>query len=187
MIDLVIHAGTKLALEQWLDARGLGESYQDVDPESLTFGQWFYRHTHPQSTFIWWRHPSGKLESNNAGAFFSGFYGILRFLTVADMEATIATWVRNNTAVSILESFDGYGGEGVTIISPEQLNAHCDAINIPRHEILGGCHWSDPRIWYLSPVMTGDTREYSGITYRSLIDYNVWSPTEYPTGWEIVN
>lgn len=33
---------------------------------------------------------------------------------------------------------------------------------------------------------TGDVVSYNGMLYRSLIDTNVWSPDEYPTGWAIV-
>lgn len=31
----------------------------------------------------------------------------------------------------------------------------------------------------------GDIVDYGGTLYRSLIDGNVWSPEEYPAGWEI--
>lgn len=34
---------------------------------------------------------------------------------------------------------------------------------------------------------TGDIVDYNGILYKSLIDGNVYSPDEYPQGWEIVN
>lgn len=34
--------------------------------------------------------------------------------------------------------------------------------------------------------MTGDTVTFEGTTYRSLIDNNVWKPTEYPQGWAVV-
>lgn len=33
---------------------------------------------------------------------------------------------------------------------------------------------------------TGDIVDYNGTLYRSLIDGNVYSPNEYPTGWEVV-
>lgn len=32
---------------------------------------------------------------------------------------------------------------------------------------------------------TGDVVDYNGILYKSLIDGNVYSPDEYPTGWEV--
>lgn len=31
---------------------------------------------------------------------------------------------------------------------------------------------------------TGDIVDYNGTLYKSLIDGNVWSPDEYPNGWE---
>ena len=35
--------------------------------------------------------------------------------------------------------------------------------------------------------MTGDKIKFTdGKTYRSLIDYNVWSPAVYPAAWEVV-
>lgn len=183
MIDLVVHAGTKFALEQWLAARGLGVHTQDTNPASPTFGEWSYGHT-AQGHFIWWRHPSGKLEATPT-TFYSGFYGILRF--VDSMPSDFEEWVRNNTAVSVLEGFSGYGGEGITLLSPEDVNAHLDSINMPRHEFVGGCTWSDPAIWWLSPVMIGDRRTYDGEVWESLIDFNVWSPVQYPGGWVLVN
>lgn len=33
----------------------------------------------------------------------------------------------------------------------------------------------------------GDIVDYNGILYKSLIDGNVYSPDEYPQGWETVN
>ena len=33
---------------------------------------------------------------------------------------------------------------------------------------------------------TGDIVDYNGTLYKSLIDGNVWSPEEYPAGWEEV-
>ena len=32
---------------------------------------------------------------------------------------------------------------------------------------------------------TGDIVSYNGTLYRSVIDANVWSPDEYPAGWEV--
>lgn len=32
---------------------------------------------------------------------------------------------------------------------------------------------------------TGDIVNYNGTLYKSIIDGNVWSPDEYPTGWEV--
>ena len=37
-----------------------------------------------------------------------------------------------------------------------------------------------------NPYMRGDTVRFNGTVYRSLIDNNVWSPADYPAGWEVV-
>ena len=36
-----------------------------------------------------------------------------------------------------------------------------------------------------SPYNKGDCCTYDGQTWRSLIDANVWAPTDYPAGWEV--
>lgn len=38
-----------------------------------------------------------------------------------------------------------------------------------------------------SPYMTGDCCTVDGVVYRSVMDNNVWSPVDYPSGWEEVN
>lgn len=38
-----------------------------------------------------------------------------------------------------------------------------------------------------SPYATGDCCTENGQTWRSTIDNNVWAPSEYPKGWEVVN
>lgn len=35
-----------------------------------------------------------------------------------------------------------------------------------------------------NPYMTGDKVRFNGKIYRSLIDNNIWSPADYPAGWE---
>lgn len=37
-----------------------------------------------------------------------------------------------------------------------------------------------------SPYMTGNCCTENGITYRSTIDNNVWAPSAYQAGWEVV-
>lgn len=37
-----------------------------------------------------------------------------------------------------------------------------------------------------NPYLTGDLVIFDEKVYRSLIDYNTWSPEEYPAGWELV-
>lgn len=38
-----------------------------------------------------------------------------------------------------------------------------------------------------SPYMTGNCCIEDEVIYKSVIDNNVWKPSEYPQGWEIVN
>lgn len=37
-----------------------------------------------------------------------------------------------------------------------------------------------------NPYMIGDKVRFEGAIYESLIDNNIWSPKEYPTGWKII-
>ena len=37
-----------------------------------------------------------------------------------------------------------------------------------------------------NPYMIGDRVTFEGVVYESLIDNNVWSPHEYPSGWKVV-
>lgn len=36
-----------------------------------------------------------------------------------------------------------------------------------------------------SPYMTGNCCLWEGVAYRSTIDNNIWSPVDYPEGWEV--
>ncbi len=45
--------------------------------------------------------------------------------------------------------------------------------------------WSQP-ISTSDAYMTGYEVMYEGVHYRSLVDYNVWRPKDYPQGWEVV-
>lgn len=45
--------------------------------------------------------------------------------------------------------------------------------------------WSQP-VSASDAYMTGDDVMYEGVHYRSLIDNNVWKPTDYPQGWEVI-
>jgi len=184
-IDLIIQSGTKEALYQWLAARGLGDYTQNEQ------GDWVY--THSVGNFVFWNHPSGKVTSsidntdpeNPVVTQFSGFYGRL---SLTEIPAALKTWVETSTATAVLESFSGVGGEGIVILNPEDLYDYLSANNLP---IWGGLlgvsnQWSDPALWAFQNVMTGDQRDFGGTTYESLIDFNVWSPTQYPQGWQEV-
>ena len=38
-----------------------------------------------------------------------------------------------------------------------------------------------------SPYMMGDCCTENGVVYRSAIDNNVWPPSEYPQGWQLIS
>ena len=45
--------------------------------------------------------------------------------------------------------------------------------------------WQQPSS--TNPYMKGDKVRYEGVVYESLINQNVWSPSAYPAGWQVVN
>lgn len=47
---------------------------------------------------------------------------------------------------------------------------------------------TEPEIepWEQKSYMTGDRVLFEGATYESLIDNNVWSPSAYPAGWQLI-
>lgn len=45
--------------------------------------------------------------------------------------------------------------------------------------------WQQPSS--TNPYLTGDLVIFNEKVYRSLIDYNTWSPEEYPMGWELIS
>ena len=44
--------------------------------------------------------------------------------------------------------------------------------------------WQQPSS--TNPYLTGDKVIYNGQIYESLIDNNIWSPADYPTGWKLI-
>lgn len=50
----------------------------------------------------------------------------------------------------------------------------------------GYTEWSKPTGAH-DAYNTDDIVDYKGTLYKSLINGNIWSPDEYPQGWEIVN
>ena len=108
-VDLIVQSGTKFALHQWLDARGLGDNVQDTDATSPTFGEYTYTHTAPGS-FHYWNHPSGKVPKtydatdpeNVTTTDYAGFFARLSFPAFEDMPQSLTDWVANSTAVAVL-------------------------------------------------------------------------------------
>lgn len=37
-----------------------------------------------------------------------------------------------------------------------------------------------------NPYMLGDKVRFEGHIYESTMDYNIWSPSEYPAGWRMI-
>lgn len=44
--------------------------------------------------------------------------------------------------------------------------------------------WEQPSS--VNPYMMNDKVKYNGNVYKSTIDINVWSPSDYPQGWEMI-
>lgn len=65
--------------------------------------------------------------------------------------------------------------------TPETTPALYDAIGL---DDSGYPVWSQPTGAH-DAYNTGDTVNYNGTLYRSLIDGNVYSPDGYPAGWEV--
>ena len=78
--------------------------------------------------------------------------------------------------VKLLQTYDS----SIYTAEPEELPAQW------------GFVWSDDPAKALpfvaistSPYMTGNCCTEDGVTYRSLMDNNTWSPSAYPRGWEV--
>jgi len=195
-IDIIVHSGNKFALEQWLDARNLGDNVQDVDPLSPTFGDYFY--THRVGQFYYWNHPSGVVTKSitidntdpedpiSTVVTYTGFYALLRFENT--IPTNLKAWTETSTAVSVLDGVAGVGGEGVTMLDPEDLRTQLVSAGVPLWDGMVGIpnQWSDPQLWAFSNIMIGDQRVFDSVTYESTIDFNVWSPTQYPEGWNVI-
>ena len=85
-------------------------------------------------------------------------------------EEIYVSLVTNNTTIPTdASSWQLFSSEN--ILSPEE-----ETDNIPE--------WTQPDA--TSAYSIGDKVIFNGTIYESLIDGNVWSPLEYPAGWEII-
>lgn len=66
--------------------------------------------------------------------------------------------------------------------SPKQAPSLFAKVLIPDPDVVPD--WQQPDS--TNPYMTGDKVRFEGEVYESLIDNNVWSPADYPQGWEKV-
>lgn len=67
--------------------------------------------------------------------------------------------------------------------SPTEHPRGWEEVVIPKPDVIP--EWKQPDS--TNPYMTGDRVTFNGKTYVSKIDNNVWSPTDYPQGWEEVS
>lgn len=67
--------------------------------------------------------------------------------------------------------------------TPDTATSLYKAIGISENGI---ATWTQP-LGASDAYNAGDEVMYNGVHYRSLIDNNVWSPTDYPQGWEVVD
>lgn len=110
-------------------------------------------------------------------------------------------------ALTGVELFPHWNGDGVEYKADERvsyngilfkcLQAHTSQITwtptdapslwakvlIPDPEVIPD--WEQPDS--TNPYMKGDKVRYNGKIYESLIDNNIWSPTDYPAGWQEVD
>lgn len=91
-----------------------------------------------------------------------------------------AGFVCKSTAGRVVRLIQNYDSDIYTQ-EPEELPAQW------------GFVWSDDPVkakpfiaMSTSPYMAGNCCTENGITYRSTIDNNVWAPSAYPAGWEVV-
>ncbi len=199
-VDLIVQAPTKATIEQWLAARGLGTYVQDTDPSSPTFGDFIYTHTDPDTAFLYWRHPDGLMEQTYSEdltdpdipvvtiTYYPGFWSTLRFYgNDVFVASDTYTWMNTFAAPVSVHGFSGLGGDGVFLPNTSEIQAHLESIARPSHHMQAtDFAYTDPSK-ALFPVMIGDQIEWpegSGTMFESLIDFNVWTPDQYPQGWQ---
>ena len=64
--------------------------------------------------------------------------------------------------------------------TPDVATSLFTKVLIPDENIIP--EWQQPDS--TNAYMTGDKVTFEGKTYESLIDNNIWSPTDYPAGWQ---
>lgn len=67
--------------------------------------------------------------------------------------------------------------------TPDVTPSLCTKVLIPDKDIIP--EWQQPDS--TNGYMTGDKVTFEGKTYESLIDNNIWSPIDYPAGWQLNN
>lgn len=83
----------------------------------------------------------------------------------------------NNTLYSVIQAHTSQESW-----KPDTAASLYAKVLIPDADVIP--EWEQPGA--TNAYMRGDTVRYNGKVYRSLIDNNVWSPADYPAGWEEV-
>lgn len=84
-----------------------------------------------------------------------------------------------------------YGGELYRVLQPHTSQPTWTPIDAPSlFALVLVVDEDEPSEWQqpdsTNPYMAGDIVLFNGAKYMSLIDNNVWSPAEYPAGWQAV-
>ena len=123
---------------------------------------------------------------------FAGSLSDDRALEVATIYDEWRAGVTYKTGAFITYGFNGVGDPQLYKVvqdhtsseewTPDVTSSLYDAIGLDAD---GYPIWSKPTGAH-DAYNTGDIVDYNGVLYESLIDGNVYSPDEYPTGWEVV-
>lgn len=85
-----------------------------------------------------------------------------------------------------------YNGTLYKVLQAHESQASWTPVDAPSlfAEILPGQDGTDIGEWVqpdsTNPYMIGDCVIFNGVVYESTIDNNIWSPADYPAGWQVV-
>jgi len=117
---------------------------------------------------------------------------IIEALSNTDDDPGVLEWAPNGyLAAGMIVAYQGYHWEVLQMHWPQvgwepdkvpALFKRLGAIDIPDEEVP---EWVQPTGAH-DAYQKGDKVRFEGSVYESLIDANVYSPTEYPAGWELL-
>ena len=111
---------------------------------------------------------------------------IARSVLAAQGQSDGGEWVQPTDATNAYPKDWTVQHDGKTWISLTPANVWRPGISGWREivdESAGAPEWVQPTGAH-DAYQTGDTVTFEGQEYKSLIDGNTWSPTDYPQGWE---
>lgn len=116
-------------------------------------------------------------ELNAENMYIPDFTAAIKKMNMLDRPVGFVCKSSAGRIVKLLQVYDS----NIYTVEPEELSAQW------------GFVWSDdpahakPFVALsTSPYMTGNCCLWDNVAYRSIIDNNVWSPADYPAGWEAV-